>query len=79
MAATKAKKKAVKRASVASDLRAAIKAAEAEGSSRYKIARTAGLSIPHVHRIADDEGTPRLDTAEKVLAALGLRLQIVAA
>jgi DNA-binding phage protein len=66
-----------KKTSIAEELRAAIAKAEAKGMSRYAIAKAAGLRTSVVARIAD--GTlPRLDTAEKIAGAIGLRLTLCA-
>jgi DNA-binding phage protein len=62
---------------IAEQLRRDIKDAERRGMSRYAIAKAAGLGESHLHRIANGEGVPTLDTAEKVAHAIGLKLTIL--
>jgi DNA-binding phage protein len=61
---------------IAEQLRRAIKDAERRGMSRYAIAKAAGLSMGHFYRVARDNGTPRIDVAEKILDTIGLQLTI---
>lgn len=49
----------------------AIARAEANGLTRYRIAKNAGLREPHLHRIADGEATPKITTAAAILEAIG--------
>jgi len=62
--------------SIAGELRAAIRAAEQRGVTRYQIAKTAGMRHIVLARVADGEAIPRLDTAEKIATAMGLRLKL---
>ncbi len=58
-------------------LRAAIARAEDGGMSRYAIAKAAGLDHSAIRRVADGNVIPRLDTAERIAAAVGCRLRVV--
>jgi DNA-binding phage protein len=46
--------------------------AERKGASRYAIAKAAGMKVAQLGRIADGENTPRIDTCERILAAIGV-------
>ena len=58
-------------------LRRAIQQAERRGMSRYAIAKGAGIRLPMLIRIANGANIPRLDTAEKIVRALGGRLTVI--
>ena len=62
---------------IVAELRQAIAQAEKSGKSRYRIAKDAGIRYPMLRRLADGENVPRLDTAEKIAAAIGLRLRLI--
>jgi transcriptional regulator with XRE-family HTH domain len=62
--------------SITDELRAAIRAAEKRGITRYQIAKESGVRHSAIGRIAIGENIPRLDTAEKIAKAIGLRLTI---
>ena len=64
--------------SVADDLRKAIAQAERRGVTRYQIAKAADMPQSQVKRVAEGESIPTLDTAERMLKAIGCRLTIVA-
>ncbi len=62
-------------AGIVVELRKAIAQAERNGMSRYAIAKAAGLPYSQVYNVA--EGTiPRLDSAERIATALGLRIYL---
>jgi len=61
---------------IAQQLRDAIARAERRGLTRYRIAKTAGLSERHVKSIAEGDTTPRIDTAERIADAIGARLRL---
>ena len=62
---------------IVADVRRAIAKAERGGMSLYAIAKAAGIPRSQMGRIASGENLPRLDTAENILQAIGLRLTIV--
>jgi len=66
-----------RQASIVTELKKAIKAAERRGVTRSKIAAAAGIPRSQLGRIADGENVPRLDSAERILAAIQRRLTIV--
>jgi ribosome-binding protein aMBF1 (putative translation factor) len=66
----------MKRTPIAEQLRKAIRAAEKRGTSRYRIAKLAGIRYSVMCRIAEGENLPVLNTAEKIAGALGLRLTL---
>jgi transcriptional regulator with XRE-family HTH domain len=66
-----------RRTTIAADLRRAIKAAGRRGLTRYRIAKITGLSQGQLSRFVAGEIVPKLDTAEKIAAALGKRLTLV--
>jgi DNA-binding phage protein len=63
--------------SIVAKLRKAIATAERRGVSRYRIAKLAGIVQSQVHRIADGERVPTLDTAARIAAAIGYRLALL--
>ena len=63
-------------ASVAEQLRRAILAAEKRGMTRYAIAKASGVSQAQLSKLMREQRSPRLDTAEKIVRALGKRLTI---
>lgn len=65
-----------KRKNIVDELRQAIRQAERRGVTRYQIAKAAGIRYSVLVRIAEGENLPRLDTAGKILSAIGLRLTI---
>lgn len=62
---------------IVASVRKAIRQAERKGQTRGGIAALAGIPRSQMGRIADGENAPRIDTAERILAAIGLRLTIV--
>ena len=62
---------------IADELRRAIAKAEAAGMTRANIAQAAGMTRAMVYRIADGRTLPRIDTAERLILAMGLSLRIV--
>lgn len=54
----------------------AIKAAERRGVTRYRIAKDAGLYQSQLTRLMNREAAPRLDTAERIATALGLKFTL---
>ncbi len=63
--------------SITQRLRTAIAQAEKHGQSRYAIAKAAQIRYGQLCRIAEGENLPRLDTAEKIAKAIGLRLELI--
>lgn len=57
-------------------LRDAIAAAERAGITKYRISRDTGLNEAHIGRIAAGKAMPGLDTAQRILAAIGGELKI---
>lgn len=62
--------------SVVKQLRRVIAAAEKTGVTRYAIAKTSGVSQAQLSKLMLEQRAPRLDTAEKILRALGKRMTI---
>lgn len=62
---------------IVEELRRAIAQAEKRGVTRYQIAKLTGMPQSHVGRIATGETVPKLDTAERIAKAIGLRLAII--
>jgi len=58
-------------------LRRAIAKAERRGVTRYRIAKTSGLTESQVKRIAEATNVPMIDTAARLADAIGLRLALV--
>jgi DNA-binding phage protein len=67
-----------KKASIAEQLRKAISQAERRGTTRYQIAKSAGLPQSQIARVASGESVPTLTTAESIASAIGCRIVIVA-
>lgn len=63
--------------SIAEQIRAAIAKAERSGTTQGAIAAKAGIPRSQIGRIASGENLPRLDTAEKIVKALGYHWQLV--
>ena len=61
---------------IVDELRRAIAKAEKQGTSRYAIAKTAGMRHIVLSRVAEGRAIPRIDTAEKIAGAIGLRLTL---
>ncbi len=62
--------------SIVEQLRAEVAEAEKRGMTRYQIAKLAGMRHIVLKRVADGEAIPRIDTAEKILNAIGRSLII---
>ena len=62
--------------SIADELRRAIAKAERAGLTRYAIAKQTGLSQGMLSRFVAGANTPKLDTAERIATAIGLRLTL---
>jgi transcriptional regulator with XRE-family HTH domain len=60
-------------------LRNAIRDAESRGITRYRIAKVSGVDETNLSRIMAGQIVPRMDTAERIAAALGCSIQLVAA
>lgn len=73
------RKRQTEPADPAAELRAAIAQAEAAGTSRYAIAKAAGVDQSQVRRVATGEVVPKLDTAAKIARAIGYRLTVLPA
>jgi transcriptional regulator with XRE-family HTH domain len=63
--------------SLVGQLRAAIRAAEKRGVSRYRIARLSGVSEGQLSRLMHGSVAPRLDSAERIVHALGRKIVIL--
>ena len=50
---------------------------EAQDINLYQLSKQTGLGITQIRKIEDGETSPKIDTAEKILGALGYRLQVV--
>ena len=61
---------------VADQLREAIKQAERDGITRYRIAQDSGVSEAQLSRLIHGKFAPRLDTAEAIAGALGKRITL---
>ena len=66
-----------KQVSAVEQFRRAIRQAERRGVTRYQISKATGMPQSQIGRIASGENVPKLDTAERVAAAIGYRLTIV--
>ncbi len=62
---------------IVEQLRAAIRKAEKRGITRYRIAMDAGIHQSQLTRLMDGDVSPRLDTAAKIMEAIGGKLAIV--
>jgi transcriptional regulator with XRE-family HTH domain len=60
--------------SIVDQLRQAIAKAEKRGTTRYRIAKVSGVHQSQIARIATGEAVPRLDSAEAIATACGVRL-----
>ena len=63
---------------IVDELRKAIRAAERQGITRYRIAKLTGMPQSQVGRIASGETEPLLSSAERICKAIGVKLVIVA-
>ncbi len=61
---------------ISAQLRKAIEQAERRGITRYAIAKQTGLSQGMLSRFMGGENTPKLETAERIAKAIGLRLAL---
>jgi DNA-binding phage protein len=61
---------------IVEQLRQAIRAAGRRGVSQYRLARLSGVSQAQLSKLLSEERIPRLDTAEKIVRALGAQLSI---
>lgn len=50
---------------------------EAQDINLYTLAKNTGLGITQIRKIEDGETSPKVDTAEKILDALGYEIDIV--
>ena len=55
-------------------LRRAIRKAEKRGITRYRVAKETGLSQGQLSRFLHGEIVPKLDNAQRIAQAIGLRL-----
>ena len=62
---------------IAKQLIAAIRKAERQGITRYRIAKAAGVHQSQLSRLLAGEKRPRLDTAERIAEALGCEVRLV--
>jgi len=58
-------------------LRTAIRQAERRGVTRYQIAKASGVSEAQLSRIMSGDVSPRLDTADAIAKAIGVRITLV--
>lgn len=70
------KKRAAKKGTLADELRDLIRKAEKRGITRYKIAKVSGLSESTLSKFMSGDGVPRLDTAQRIVEAIGGRIRI---
>ncbi len=63
-----------RQASIVQELQRAIRAAGKSGTTRYKIAKMTGLSEGALSRFMAGTRLPRIDTAERIAAAVGKRI-----
>jgi len=61
---------------IVAELLAAIRAAEKTGLTRYRIAKLSGVDESQLSKLVKGRRIPRLDTAEKIVRAIGGRLSI---
>ena len=61
---------------ITEQLRRAVRQAERRGMSRWAIAKGAGVHVSQLRRIMDEGQIPRLDTAERLCAALHKTIRI---
>jgi transcriptional regulator with XRE-family HTH domain len=61
---------------IVEQLRQAIRAAEKRGTTRYRLAQVSGVTEGGLSRLVAGENIPRIDTADRILRALGKRLLI---
>jgi predicted transcriptional regulator len=61
---------------IADELRKAIAQAKRAGVTRYKLSKISGVTEGGLSRLMAGQNVPRLDTAERILSALGKRLVI---
>ncbi len=66
-------------APIVEQLRSAINKAEAVGDSKYAIAQRGQIERAQLTRLMQGSVAPRLDTAERIAAALGLQITLDAA
>lgn len=59
---------------IADQLTGAILQAERKGTTRYQLAKAAGVWQSQLTRLLAGEDKPRLDTAERIAEALGYRI-----
>jgi len=62
---------------IADQLRQLIRKAEKKGTTRYQIAKVSGVSEAQLSRLMSGDAAPRIDTTERILAAIGHKLTIV--
>lgn len=63
---------------IADTLRRAVTKAERAGTSRYRVAKDAGIAYSQLLRFMEGENLPRLDKAEQIASAIGMRLTLCA-
>ena len=66
-----------KRTGITAELRAAIRAAEQTGLTRYRLSKLSGVEQAVLCKLVHSQRVVRLDTAEKIVRGLGKRLVIV--
>lgn len=52
-------------------------ARESAGLTQAQLSARCGVLVPHISRLESGRAVPKLETVEKVFAALGLTLEIV--
>jgi predicted transcriptional regulator len=62
---------------IVDEIRRAIREAERGGLTRYRLAKSTGISEAQLSRIVHGQIEPKVSTAERVLAGIGKRLVIV--
>ena len=62
---------------IAEQLRKAIRQAERNGVTRYRMAKAANMQQAQFGRIADGVNVPKLDTADRIAKAIGASLVLL--
>ena len=66
-----------KRRPIVERLRKAIRDAEQQGITQYRIAKESGVSAGQLSRLMHGKVAPRLDTAERIARAIGCEIRLV--
>lgn len=66
-----------KSTTITKQLLKAVRDAEKKGLTRYRISKVSGITQGQLSRMMKEMHVPKLDTAEKIAAALGLKLVLI--